>query len=69
MEKTQGKFCKKDLLMLYGNVRMKHFEEWIEPIMEEVGWKVGKKQILSPKQVRRIVDYLENPIPLKELNS
>lgn len=69
MEKTQGKFCKKDLLMRYDNVTMKVFESWIADIMDEIGWIKGKQQVLSPSQVRRILEHLGDPIPLTHLNS
>ncbi|GAB3754630.1 hypothetical protein [Spirosoma pomorum] len=65
---TQGKFSKKDFLMMYDNVSMTVFEEWIEPVIPQVGWVKGKKQVFPPRVARIILEHLEQPISKKVLN-
>lgn len=66
--KTQGKFYKRDLLAIYDNVSIDVFEGWITDIQIEIGWIAGKKQLLTPLQVRRIIQHIGEPITLHTLN-
>lgn len=65
---TQAKFCKKDFLMMYDNVSMEVFEEWISDIKAEIGWKAKGKQIFTPKVAKRIIEHVGQPLSLKLLN-
>lgn len=68
LEKTQAKFSKKDFLVMYGNVKIEVFEEWIEKIKQEIGWKPKKKQLFPPKAARLIIEHIGQPIKLRVLN-
>ena len=54
--------------MMYDNVSMSVFEEWIEPVIPKVGWIKGKKQVFPPRAARIILEHLEQPISKKALN-
>lgn len=67
-DQTQGKFSKKDFLMMYDNVKIHVFEEWIADIMPTIGWVKGKKQTFPPRVAQKIIDTVGQPIRLKVLN-
>ncbi|GAB3282364.1 hypothetical protein GCM10027347_58620 [Larkinella harenae] len=54
--------------MMYDNVSIEVFEEWIEEIKEEIGWKSKGKQIFGPRIAKRIIEHVGQPLQLKLLN-
>ena len=54
--------------MMYDDVSIEVFEDWIEDIKHEIGWKSKGKQVFPPKVAKRIIDHIGQPINLKVLN-